>query len=104
SIETASHHVNAPSLHDALPIFTPPLQLRSLPLRRAQQQHATGDVPTNDRRRKRDLIAIVQSDEAVGRTGDCRRRAADQFSLFEADRKSTRLNSSHLGISYAVFC
>src|SRR5471030_2503570 len=22
----------------------------------------------------------------------------------EADRKSTRLNSSHLGISYAVFC
>src|SRR5205814_10235035 len=24
--------------------------------------------------------------------------------LFHADRKSTRLNSSHLGISYAVFC
>src|SRR5205814_5391419 len=24
--------------------------------------------------------------------------------LLEADRKSTRLNSSHLGISYAVFC
>src|ERR1039458_10666389 len=24
--------------------------------------------------------------------------------LAEADRKSTRLNSSHLGISYAVFC
>src|SRR5437899_7388295 len=24
--------------------------------------------------------------------------------LVEADRKSTRLNSSHLGISYAVFC
>src|SRR5258705_1771246 len=23
---------------------------------------------------------------------------------YEADRKSTRLNSSHLGISYAVFC
>src|SRR5205814_9004713 len=28
-------------------------------------------------------------------------RTADQFS---GDRKSTRLNSSHLGISYAVFC
>src|SRR5262245_64621396 len=25
-------------------------------------------------------------------------------SLTELDRKSTRLNSSHLGISYAVFC
>src|ERR1035441_8453480 len=24
--------------------------------------------------------------------------------FYEADRKSTRLNSSHLGISYAVFC
>src|ERR1039458_9705910 len=26
------------------------------------------------------------------------------FKLPELDRKSTRLNSSHLGISYAVFC
>src|ERR1035441_7559688 len=26
------------------------------------------------------------------------------FSRFGTDRKSTRLNSSHLGISYAVFC
>src|SRR5262245_24410744 len=26
------------------------------------------------------------------------------FKLFTEDRKSTRLNSSHLGISYAVFC
>src|SRR5258705_1880000 len=28
----------------------------------------------------------------------------DGSRLFERDRKSTRLNSSHLGISYAVFC
>src|ERR1035441_3778304 len=26
------------------------------------------------------------------------------FTITEIDRKSTRLNSSHLGISYAVFC
>src|SRR5262245_62935019 len=26
------------------------------------------------------------------------------FEALNADRKSTRLNSSHLGISYAVFC
>src|SRR5438045_5366644 len=31
----------------------------------------------------------------------CRRLHADQE---RRDRKSTRLNSSHLGISYAVFC
>src|SRR5471030_3375528 len=30
----------------------------------------------------------------------CRRSS----STFNSDRKSTRLNSSHLGISYAVFC
>src|SRR5947199_10333374 len=45
----------------------------------------------------------------------CRRRAArarhwsaltasGRFPTRGADRKSTRLNSSHLGISYAVFC
>src|SRR5438874_7289091 len=29
---------------------------------------------------------------------------ADYFDVVEADRKSTRLNSSHVEISYAVFC
>src|SRR5262245_65364146 len=36
----------------------------------------------------------------VGADFLCRRPGIDR----EADRKSTRLNSSHLGISYAVFC
>src|SRR5262245_42341752 len=31
-------------------------------------------------------------------------RASRAPSFMRADRKSTRLNSSHLGISYAVFC
>src|SRR5258705_3392315 len=31
-------------------------------------------------------------------------QAVEHFLLVEGDRKSTRLNSSHLGISYAVFC
>src|SRR5256885_12856257 len=31
-------------------------------------------------------------------------RAGDEFALVGPDRKSTRLNSSHLVISYAVFC
>src|SRR5438045_5592422 len=34
-------------------------------------------------------------------TAECR-RVMDEIA--EVDRKSTRLNSSHLGISYAVFC
>src|SRR5262245_62404764 len=32
------------------------------------------------------------------------RAARNDAHVVEADRKSTRLNSSHLGISYAVFC
>src|ERR1035438_2947139 len=32
------------------------------------------------------------------------RRAGAGRNVSEIDRKSTRLNSSHLGISYAVFC
>src|SRR5256885_12096111 len=32
------------------------------------------------------------------------KEAASFISLFYTDRKSTRLNSSHLVISYAVFC
>src|SRR5206468_12205515 len=32
------------------------------------------------------------------------RRAHDEFRGFREDRKSTRLNSSHDQISYAVFC
>src|SRR3712207_7117662 len=31
-------------------------------------------------------------------------RTARHLSFFEIDRKSTRLNSSHANISYAVFC
>src|SRR3712207_8004274 len=31
-------------------------------------------------------------------------RGADRGGLYRGDRKSTRLNSSHANISYAVFC
>src|SRR5262245_63479521 len=42
----------------------------------------------------------------VGQQAQVRRgiRSIPVGSLSEPDRKSTRLNSSHLGISYAVFC
>src|SRR5437899_4817948 len=33
-----------------------------------------------------------------------RRISQQRFGVAVSDRKSTRLNSSHLGISYAVFC
>src|SRR5438045_6979941 len=44
--------------------------------------------------------------KVVGRSGAARdeETARRLWQLSEEDRKSTRLNSSHLGISYAVFC
>src|SRR5205814_10493688 len=38
------------------------------------------------------------------RSRDCRQGLASFIIRNTTDRKSTRLNSSHLGISYAVFC
>src|SRR5437773_10761984 len=40
-----------------------------------------------------------RSNRQVGADGDCQ-----PIMLFHPDRKSTRLNSSHITISYAVFC
>src|SRR5690625_6283150 len=37
-------------------------------------------------------------------TDTCGATDEDLCALFDADRKSTRLNSSHVAISYAVFC
>src|SRR2546430_8094964 len=53
-----------------------------------------------------DLHALVERGIAVRQRGN--RRVAGEldgrFRLAGADRKSTRLNSSHSQISYAVFC
>src|SRR5438045_4862902 len=54
-----------------------------------------------------DVGSLEVDDSEVGLIlGDpIRRRAMGRLGLaLGADRKSTRLNSSHLGISYAVFC
>src|SRR5205807_7167141 len=53
-----------------------------------------------------DVVGLREADEIVGDAaadaGDRQRLAAQR--LGQPDRKSTRLNSSHLVISYAVFC
>src|SRR3712207_8466838 len=47
---------------------------------------------------------IPGHDRLVGRADARRRRQVARFHAAEKDRKSTRLNSSHANISYAVFC
>src|SRR3989442_5045819 len=51
------------------------------------------------------ILAPVLAEHVPGE-GDCRRRLASALArdMFGGDRKSTRLNSSHVRISHAVFC
>src|SRR5690349_22005457 len=58
---------------------------------RGHSSEPTGDVPLGARVRRvgEHLVGVVVFDETPGPA---------------ADRKSTRLNSSHVEISYAVFC
>src|SRR5256885_3828319 len=49
-------------------------------------------------------VVVVDSDPAAENSERSVRRAGPEFRRPTRDRKSTRLNSSHLVISYAVFC
>src|SRR3712207_8418364 len=64
-----------------------------------------GDHPFNDARGgfgRAVQDAFGRLDESAGGDGDERKRSQSRAALL--DRKSTRLNSSHANISYAVFC
>src|SRR3712207_7200812 len=68
---------------------------------------ATGRVVRDVRQRRHGVGAAVGGSGArAGRRGGARRagRLPAQGRPAAADRKSTRLNSSHANISYAVFC
>src|SRR5205807_8495998 len=79
--DPATPEIYTLSLHDALPIL----------------MSGVHDLRNRGVRRKgpsRNLISDVQ----------VARRSGDRIAAVRGDRKSTRLNSSHLVISYAVFC
>src|SRR3712207_9298511 len=84
--DTATTEIYTLSLHDALPIW--PRAARRRPGPRA------GAHPPR-RRRAAGGLGHRDQDRPARRRGD---RDPDR------DRKSTRLNSSHANISYAVFC
>src|SRR3712207_8762478 len=49
-----------------------------------------------------DVVFVDMNEEHVLRNGEIISKAG--WTPFDGDRKSTRLNSSHANISYAVFC
>src|SRR2546426_8401477 len=84
--DTATTEIYTLSLHDALPIS----------LRRARRAR---------RSRARDArgLRVRPPPRLPGRAARLA-RPRGRLSQRDGDRKSTRLNSSHLVISYAVFC
>src|SRR3712207_9132482 len=82
--DTATTEIYTLSLHDALPIWLPDGPVRA-------------DGPRGDRRQFHDPGVVLR---AVLRRAALAPIAAGR----PRDRKSTRLNSSHANISYAVFC
>src|SRR3712207_9231806 len=86
--DTATTEIYTLSLHDALPISLP--LLRRLPPRVLDGGAAAGAAGG---------VRRAPADRRHGRRRRARHRRGRR-----ADRKSTRLNSSHANISYAVFC
>src|SRR5205814_8458955 len=91
------------SLHDALPIF-----------QRAHRRFAEVALHLPDHEECRAHVLTLEHAQQLRRVWpraivECQRQLARRAAAFPherrvRDRKSTRLNSSHLGISYAVFC
>src|SRR3712207_8712678 len=82
--DTATTEIYTLSLHDALPISDPQA------------------IYTQLRQNGMDFVTLTDHDTIDG----CRQiiELPQTFISEELDRKSTRLNSSHANISYAVFC
>src|SRR5207244_11150588 len=93
-----------PSLHDALPIFATSPDPPTLPSASASPL-APPRTWTPPRRHWSACLAEKRAAPIV-RTGEIRRttKETDLHVRIDLDRKSTRLNSSHQIISYAVFC
>src|SRR5439155_24274161 len=90
------------SLHDALPIYG------AASLQSAHSFDLESAVALNARAADDRFAAVGKADErfalaVVVRRPDDERRLLPGYTA-RVDRKSTRLNSSHVAISYAVFC
>src|SRR5439155_27335513 len=75
--DTSTTEIYTLSLHDALPIFVLLLII---------------------------VIALISATVTNAFARNVRDEAFKSATVAEIDRKSTRLNSSHVAISYAVFC
>src|SRR2546426_6359312 len=90
--DTATTEIYTLSLHDALPISTRDFSVA--------RQHQSGDYPMPQTYQ----VTCSQCGELRWPHLSGRPESYVCVRCRSGDRKSTRLNSSHLVISYAVFC
>src|SRR5690606_39459426 len=83
------------SLHDALPILTPDRLEKPDPT--SLNECCTNLPPQTG-------VRIPRQTEIMEKQNSCASRLPSPIFQRGQDRKSTRLNSSHVKISYAVFC
>src|SRR5699024_11466532 len=94
---TLTSHLFPPSLHDALPISYLEKILRKEVFDHAGLIYGMGHAVYTES----DPRAVILK-EYARRLSESRH--GDQTPYIPQDRKSTRLNSSHVSSSYAVFC
>src|SRR3712207_8217695 len=87
--DTATTEIYTLSLHDALPIFVNAV-VRRFPIQHQLLRLAGFLVKIEGLLLGRDRVSLDGNEQHAARRN--------------LDRKSTRLNSSHANISYAVFC
>src|SRR5690606_40168777 len=100
--DPAPHLRSTLSLHDALPIYSADQtrDIRRETGRTMDSAHRRfADPETQQPQESADMVDVRVRDEHVGD-----RVRGPRVELGRIDRKSTRLNSSHVKISYAVFC
>src|SRR5690606_39355059 len=102
--QTPRVEASPPSLHDALPIS---FDGGDKALRRVTH-HLLNDAPGLVEQTKYNVVVarLMELVNAIRKTIDSGAGAADvavREAVETVDRKSTRLNSSHVKISYAVF-
>src|SRR5256885_13090758 len=86
-------------IHAASTVQAISLADSSLPVAAGGNSDSSGSVISSD---GRFVLFLSSANDLV--TNDDNGRWVDIFLRNRTDRKSTRLNSSHLVISYAVFC
>src|SRR3712207_9202854 len=96
--DTATTEIYTLSLHDALPIY------RLVEILHLDAVDASADLAHLACFELARAVCLMPVPVLVGIGHEVDRGLLDEVAHRSLDRKSTRLNSSHANISYAVFC